>query len=72
MNASGLKIIVIFNLLLESKYVEYKPEVSQVYLKNLQIEKEKQKNAKTLTNSLNNLSLNSGNKSSGIPGLKKK
>jgi hypothetical protein len=41
-------------------------------LKKLEIDKQKLKNAPTLSNNLNNLSLNSGAKSKGIPGLKKK
>jgi uncharacterized protein with WD repeat len=57
---------------LEIEYNEFELIVSEVYLKKLEIEKQKQKNAPSLSNNLNNLSLSSAPKSKGIPGMKKK
>ena len=57
---------------LEIEYNEFELKVSEVYLKKLEIEKQKQKNAPSLSNNLNNLSLSSAPKSKGIPGMKKK
>lgn len=56
----------------EIEYNEFELKVSEVYLKKLEIEKQKQKNAPSLSNNLNNLSLSSAPKSKGIPGMKKK
>jgi hypothetical protein len=59
------------------EYEDFKIEVSKVYLQDLKKKKEleKQQPKNTLSNSLNNqlgnLSLGSGNKSKGIPGLGK-
>jgi hypothetical protein len=54
---------------------DFELKVSEVYLKKLQEEKEKnKKNANSLSNKMNTLSLsmNPGTSKGGIPGLKKK
>ncbi len=73
-NGSHLKVDI-NSIYIDLPVIEFELEVSKVYLKKLQEEKEKnKKNPNSLSNKMNTLSLsmNPGANKGGIPGLKKK